>query len=150
VTLLVLGLLLAVVIFGGRRLGAGVRGVMKVWRPTAGLAAVAVLIGALALVVREDWLPAAGLAVTGLGLAFSARRRRRLDNQAQTQTAAPAAPVQMSPADARAILGVEPGASTEAVQAAYRRLIRMAHPDQGGTRGLAAQLNLARDVLIGR
>jgi curved DNA-binding protein CbpA len=56
----------------------------------------------------------------------------------------------MSPDEARAILGVEPGASVEAVQAAYRRLIRMAHPDQGGTRGLAAQLNLARDVLMGR
>jgi curved DNA-binding protein CbpA len=36
------------------------------------------------------------------------------------------------------------------VRAAYARLIQMAHPDKGGTAGLAAQLNAARDRLIKR
>jgi len=143
VILLVLGLVLLAVIFGGRRLGAGIGGVLKVWRPTAGLASIMVLIGALALGLREDWLPAAGLAAVGAFLAISARHRK-------SHAPKPTPTSRMSPDEARAILGVEPDASVAAVQAAYRRLIRMAHPDQGGTRGLAAQLNLARDVLMGR
>ena len=35
-----------------------------------------------------------------------------------------------------------------AFEAAYNRLMRMAHPDKGGTSGLAAQLNAARDRLL--
>ncbi|MDQ2859639.1 MAG: DnaJ domain-containing protein [Pseudomonadota bacterium] len=49
---------------------------------------------------------------------------------------------------ARAILGVGPSATRAEIEAAYRRLIRRAHPDQGGTSGLAAQLNAARDRLV--
>jgi curved DNA-binding protein CbpA len=51
-------------------------------------------------------------------------------------------------AEARQILGVGPDATREDIQAAYKRLIRMAHPDSGGTAGLAAQLNAARDKLL--
>ncbi|HET6970801.1 MAG TPA: molecular chaperone DnaJ, partial [Phenylobacterium sp.] len=35
-------------------------------------------------------------------------------------------------------------------QAAYARLIRAVHPDKGGTAGLAAQLNAARDRMLGK
>jgi curved DNA-binding protein CbpA len=56
----------------------------------------------------------------------------------------------MSRAEAARILGVAPDASREEVRAAYARLIRRTHPDAGGTAGLAAQLNAARDVLLGR
>ena len=56
----------------------------------------------------------------------------------------------MSLQDARSILGVGEGASRKEVQDAYSRLMRMAHPDKGGTDGLAAQLNAARDKLLGR
>jgi curved DNA-binding protein CbpA len=34
------------------------------------------------------------------------------------------------------------------IKAAHARLIRLAHPDKGGTAGLAAQLNAARDRLL--
>jgi hypothetical protein len=146
VILLVLGLVLLAVLFGGRRLGAGLKGVLRVWRPTAGLAAVATLVGAAALATREDWLPAAGFLVLSAVLAVGARKRRRLETP---QRPAPQT-TRMSAEEARAILGVEPGCGPEAVQAAYRRLMLRTHPDQGGTRGLAAQLNLARDVLLGR
>jgi DnaJ-domain-containing protein 1 len=54
----------------------------------------------------------------------------------------------MNVAAARAILGVTAGASREEIEAAYRRLMLRAHPDQGGSAGLAAQLNLARDRLL--
>jgi DnaJ-class molecular chaperone len=54
----------------------------------------------------------------------------------------------MSDAEARRILGVGPAATREEIQAAYTRLMRAVHPDKGGTAGLAAQLNAARDRLL--
>jgi curved DNA-binding protein CbpA len=54
----------------------------------------------------------------------------------------------MSAAEARSILGVEPTATPQDIKAAYARLIQRAHPDKGGTTGLAAQLNAARDRLL--
>ncbi len=56
----------------------------------------------------------------------------------------------MTRAEAAAILGVEPDAEPAQVQAAYVRLMRLAHPDHGGTSGLARQLNAARETLNGR
>ena len=126
---------------GRRTLRAGWQGITAVWRPTTGLLAVVLLMAAAVLAVREDWLVAAGLAVAGAAVALTARRR--------APRPAPAPPLSndMSPAAARSILGVPEGASREAVEAAYRRLMRMAHPDKGGTAGLAAQLNAARAAL---
>ena len=54
----------------------------------------------------------------------------------------------MSVSDAAGILGVSETATAEEVQAAYLRLMRRAHPDSGGTSGLAQQLNAARETLL--
>lgn len=54
----------------------------------------------------------------------------------------------MTLAAARAVLGVPAGASREDIVAAHARLIRRIHPDAGGTDGLAAHLNAARDRLL--
>ncbi|WP_439598600.1 hypothetical protein [Falsiroseomonas sp.] len=54
----------------------------------------------------------------------------------------------MSRAEALAVLGLAEGASAEAIRAAHRRLMRSAHPDQGGSDWLAARLNAARDALL--
>ena len=54
----------------------------------------------------------------------------------------------ISDSEARSILGVGPEATDAEIRAAYGRLMRMAHPDKGGTSGLAAQLNAARDRLL--
>jgi curved DNA-binding protein CbpA len=56
----------------------------------------------------------------------------------------------MSLEEARAVLGVPAGATREEIRAAYTRLMRSVHPDKGGTAGLAAQLNAARDRLLGK
>ncbi len=55
----------------------------------------------------------------------------------------------MDSTEAYQILGLQPGASHEDIQAAYRRLIQRVHPDHGGSSYLAARLNRARDVLLG-
>lgn len=54
----------------------------------------------------------------------------------------------MDSMEAYQILGLQPGASREEIQAAYRRLIQRVHPDHGGSAYLAARLNQARDVLL--
>jgi DnaJ-domain-containing protein 1 len=55
----------------------------------------------------------------------------------------------MSPDEALEVLGLPPSASKSDIQAAYVRLMRAAHPDQGGSDWLAARINQARDVLLG-
>lgn len=55
----------------------------------------------------------------------------------------------MTREEAYNILGLKPGATPEDVKAAHHRLMLKIHPDQGGSTYLAAQINQARDVLLG-
>ncbi|MCF8479090.1 MAG: hypothetical protein K9H25_01535 [Rhodospirillum sp.] len=54
----------------------------------------------------------------------------------------------MTRVEALSILGLEDPVDGEAVRAAYRRLMRRAHPDHGGSTWLAAKVNQAREVLV--
>lgn len=56
----------------------------------------------------------------------------------------------MSLAEAYGVLGLSPGATTTEIRAAHRRLMRLAHPDHGGSDWLAARINQARDRLLNR
>ncbi|WP_424934561.1 J domain-containing protein [Amaricoccus macauensis] len=49
--------------------------------------------------------------------------------------------------EAYRVLGLEPGADTDEIRAAYHRLIRKVHPDNGGSSALAALINAARQRL---
>ncbi len=69
--------------------------------------------------------------------------------EATGQSAPPPPGGQMSPAEARRVLGVDESASEKEIKAAYHRLIANLHPDKGGSAYLAAKINEARDVLIG-
>lgn len=57
-------------------------------------------------------------------------------------------PGTMSEKEAYDILGLQPGASEEAVRNAHRSLIKRLHPDAGGSSALAARVNEAKDVLL--
>ncbi|CAN7632614.1 J domain-containing protein [Caulobacter sp. LjRoot300] len=111
------------------------------WRIGAGITALLAFAGAAYGGVRSEWPICIVLLVIGAWSATTARQR---------PTVRKATPVSSGPSasEARAILGVGPRASKAEIQAAYSRLIRMAHPDKGGTAGLAAQLNAARDRLL--
>ncbi|MEW5688039.1 MAG: DnaJ domain-containing protein [Pseudomonadota bacterium] len=113
------------------------------WRVAAGVVSLAAFTVAAWAGVRGSW----GLTIVllVLGLWFAASARKTAVGGARP-AATPAS--RMSAAEARRILGVEAGASTTEIQAAYTRLMRAVHPDKGGTAGLAAQLNAARDTLL--
>jgi hypothetical protein len=63
--------------------------------------------------------------------------------------AAPSSRGGMTREEAYDVLGLAPGATTEQIRAAHRRLMRMAHPDSGGSDWLASRVNQARDLLLG-
>lgn len=47
-------------------------------------------------------------------------------------------------------LGVSIGAEKETILAAYRQLVKSAHPDHGGSEARTLELNIARDILVKR
>jgi hypothetical protein len=111
------------------------------WRFLSGAFSIAAFAAAAYAGLRGGWAIAIVLVVLGLWLVTTARINA-------PRATPPPASSEMSLKEARSILGVGPDATEEEIQAAYSRLIRMAHPDKGGTTGLASQLNAARDRLL--
>jgi len=131
-----------------------------IFRSTAG-----VIIGTLvvlAITGRMHWLYALG----GTIAAFTPRlisalrylpllnRVRQHYTQQQSrqsgqQSATRANPGQMTAAQAREILGVKADASKDDIIKAHKRMMQKVHPDRGGSDFLAAQINQAKDTLLG-
>ncbi|WP_299175529.1 molecular chaperone DnaJ [uncultured Brevundimonas sp.] len=106
------------------------------WRVTATLLGSVLLAGGALSAFRGAWLWAAVLAAAGLYLAWSSRMRPVVRSEP------------ISEADARAVLGVGPGATEAEIRAAWKKAMGRAHPDTGGTEGLATRVNAARDRLL--
>lgn len=114
------------------------------WRLASAAFALAAFSAAAFVGLRGGWGKAIVLVVVGLWLAASARKTGLGPGPSASRSSG------MSLDEARSILGVGADASAQDIKAAHSRLMRMAHPDKGGTSGLAAQLNAARDRLLGK
>jgi DnaJ family protein C protein 19 len=110
--------------------------------PGAWLGIAGTLIGT---VMMAKGMPVIGALVatgSGLWLRFGGSAPEA-DPLARTPTRA-----EISRAEAAELLGVTPDATREEILAAHRKLITRNHPDAGGSAGLAARINSARDVLL--
>jgi len=109
------------------------------WRITATVFAAVMVAGGVLALSKGSWLFGGGLIGAGLWLIVSSRQR----------TVAPRAEG-MTDSEARAILGVSADASKAEINTAWKKVMARAHPDTGGTEGLAARVNAARDHLLKR
>ena len=130
--------LLAAFVWAGRAKNPVLK--RREWRLVAGALAVAAFAAAAFVGLRGEWSRAIVLVVAGLWLASTARL--------SWTAGPPRRSIDIGDSEARAILGVSANATPQDIQNAYARLIQRAHPDKGGTHGLAAQLNAARDRLL--
>ena len=46
------------------------------------------------------------------------------------------------------VLGLEEGVSENDIKMAHKELLKKNHPDQGGSKYLAAQINRAKEILL--
>ena len=101
-----------------------------------------IVAGLLGIILLAKGHPFIGMALIG-GVALGARFLRHQAPRHPPVTIEPAALT-----EARDLLGLPADADRKAILAAHRRLIARNHPDNGGTAGLAARLNAARDLLL--
>jgi len=110
----------------------------------------AIAIAALAMLgpLLWSWVGLAGPTAPKPGSAKSDGPRREGPRREAPRRPAPRGSA-MSRDEALQVLGLPPTANKADIHAAYLRLMRLAHPDQGGSDWLAARINQARDVLLG-
>lgn len=102
-----------------------------------------VIIGAIASLVAiiMRGLPLLKFFPVFKGLFDNAKANSNVSSNNNSQT--------MTRTQAAEILGLKDDASEEEVIEAHKRLIQKMHPDKGGSEALAAQINLARKVMLG-
>lgn len=139
--------LLAMLIFIGRQVRLGRIGPgpwFRQFRTLRSVASMGLLVLGIALAARGAWLP--GLAAMAAGVIFGTTVRFS-GGKAGDKTAAAYTPQEIQ---AYQTLGLPIGADRKAVKDAWKRLMKEAHPDQGGTEVRAQALNAARDLLLKR
>lgn len=75
--------------------------------------------------------------------------QKKSDQGSKTEEAIKATAGAMDESQALKILGLQQGATKDEIVDAHRKLMQKCHPDRGGNDFLAAQLNQAKDFLLG-
>ena len=110
------------------------------------------LVGVVAALVALLLLARGGAAMllpVGLVLLPMLFRYWHVRESVQPDESHPPTRVTLEREEAYKVLGLQPGASKEAIKAAHRRLMQRVHPDHGGSDELAARVNKAKDLLLG-
>lgn len=117
------------------------------------LALGALLAAAVLMLLRAGLMTLAALgigSVIGLRLVLPALVRLiPAARSSRSFSASVRTPGGMTREHALEVLNLKEGASREEILSSYRELIRKVHPDRGGSSYLAAEVNRARDVLLG-
>jgi hypothetical protein len=101
--------------------------------------------------LHQDGAPEAAVMEAYLDWRLPGWRDQGQDSAERANTGrARARGTRMSTEEAYAVLGIGPGASDDDIRQAHRRLMMKMHPDQGGSTYLAARINEAKEVLLGR
>lgn len=118
------------------------------------VAAVFVVLLGIVMTVRGMGILGVPMVLAGIGFLLTGTWRARpglggggQGGNGRSQRQAPQGE-SMSIAEARATLGVEPGASRDDIQRAYRDMMKKVHPDTGGSGALARRVQMARDLLL--
>ena len=80
---------------------------------------------------------------------YQQQGQNNAQNQQNTQSPPPRGQQTMSAEEAQEVLGLKPGHTSDDVIKAHRRMMQKVHPDRGGSDYLAAQINKAKDTLLG-
>lgn len=150
------------IVLGGAALGFGLRWFLRLppsRRRRVGLifAVVVLLIIGLGLMLSGNasgLLAVISAAMVWLGRAHSfytrwfGRNGHEKQGHGNEQTKPPPSSGSMTPQEALQVLGLELGATPDEIRRAHRALMRVNHPDQGGSVWLAARINQARDLLL--
>lgn len=107
------------------------------WRIAATLLSAALIGGGVLAMSKSAWIAGIGMVGAGLYLVVASRMRSVPDRREP-----------MDVTEARSILGVGADATADQIHAAWRCQMARTHPDQGGTAGLAARVNAAKDRLL--
>jgi DnaJ family protein C protein 19 len=77
------------------------------------------------------------------------RFRQQANQQQSHHQQASSSKQDMTKAKACEVLGIKSTANREEIIAAHRRMMQKVHPDRGGSDYLAAEINRAKDTLLG-
>ncbi len=123
------------------------------WGGAGIFAVAAIMFALLGRIPITLMLGGAAAFLLGLPDSFITRGKQPEDEGSRQQShhygRAPS-PGPMTENEACEVLGLPRDASTEEIRAAHKRLIKQYHPDQGGSDYLAARINMAKDILLGK
>jgi hypothetical protein len=107
-----------------------------------------IVLGVAAMAITGR-LPAALALVVALWPVIVSLMRIRRGLKATAEELKPGSAV-LSRKDALEVLGLNEDASEDEIQSAYKKLMLKLHPDTQGSDWMAAKLNQARDILLGK
>ncbi len=121
---------------------------IRQFRAVRSVISLALLIAGVTMIVRGVWPLGLGLVI----LSFLMGGSVRFSASFRAGPRMPETAASFSAEEIRAYqtLGLTIGSDRKAVKEAWKRLMKDAHPDQGGDVSRAAALNAARDVLLKR